>query len=159
MPIRYLSRLTAPERSERTNLHLGMALAVVAGALNAGGFLAVGQYTSHMTGIVSSVADNRDFGKPGPSARLGKFVLRAAVVRSAATSYFRGNRRGGQSAGDAGRDASGPHGGFALLRDGFAERTDNEDFQRGDSDHARDGIGDRCGNLDRAGDLPAGKPV
>ena len=33
-------------------------MAAVAGATNAGGFLAVGQYTSHMTGILSSVADN-----------------------------------------------------------------------------------------------------
>jgi uncharacterized membrane protein YoaK (UPF0700 family) len=29
----------------------------VAGAVNAGGFLAVGHYTSHMTGVVSSMAD------------------------------------------------------------------------------------------------------
>ena len=36
---------------------LGSALAFVAGAINAGGFLAVGYYTSHMTGIASSVAD------------------------------------------------------------------------------------------------------
>jgi uncharacterized membrane protein YoaK (UPF0700 family) len=28
-----------------------------AGIINAGGFLAVGQYTSHMTGVVSSIAD------------------------------------------------------------------------------------------------------
>jgi uncharacterized membrane protein YoaK (UPF0700 family) len=35
-----------------------MTLAFVAGAINAGGFLAVGSYTSHMTGVVSSVADN-----------------------------------------------------------------------------------------------------
>jgi uncharacterized membrane protein YoaK (UPF0700 family) len=33
-------------------------LSFVAGATNAGGFLAVGRYTSHMTGIVSSVADD-----------------------------------------------------------------------------------------------------
>jgi uncharacterized membrane protein YoaK (UPF0700 family) len=33
-------------------------LTFVAGATNAGGFLAVQQYTSHMTGIVSSIADN-----------------------------------------------------------------------------------------------------
>ncbi|WP_306360703.1 YoaK family protein [Halopseudomonas pelagia] len=33
-------------------------MAFVAGATNAGGFLAVQQYTSHMTGIVSSMADN-----------------------------------------------------------------------------------------------------
>jgi uncharacterized membrane protein YoaK (UPF0700 family) len=35
----------------------------VAGATNAGGFLAVGQYTSHMSGIVSSVADNLVLGQ------------------------------------------------------------------------------------------------
>lgn len=58
MPINYLASLTAPERSTRANLHLGASLAFVAGALNAGGFLAIGQYTSHMTGMVSSIADN-----------------------------------------------------------------------------------------------------
>ena len=46
------------QRSSRTNVELGMTLAFVAGAINAGGFLAVGSYTSHMTGVVSSVADN-----------------------------------------------------------------------------------------------------
>jgi uncharacterized membrane protein YoaK (UPF0700 family) len=58
MPINYLASLTAPERSARANLHLGASLAFVAGALNAGGFLAIGQYTSHMTGMLSSAADN-----------------------------------------------------------------------------------------------------
>lgn len=58
MPLTYLSGLTALQRSARADLHLGVSLAFVAGALNAGGFLAVGQYTSHMTGIVSSAADN-----------------------------------------------------------------------------------------------------
>jgi len=58
MPINYLASLTAQERSARANLHLGTALAFVAGALNAGGFLAIGQYTSHMTGMLSSAADN-----------------------------------------------------------------------------------------------------
>ena len=57
MPINYLSNLTAAPRSRRSNLHIGILLAVVAGALNAGGFLAVGQYTSHMTGMVSLLAD------------------------------------------------------------------------------------------------------
>lgn len=33
-------------------------MAFVAGAINAGGFLAVQQYTSHMTGIVSAMADH-----------------------------------------------------------------------------------------------------
>jgi uncharacterized membrane protein YoaK (UPF0700 family) len=57
MPINYLTSLTASERTARANLHLGASLAFVAGALNAGGFLAIGQYTSHMTGMLSSAAD------------------------------------------------------------------------------------------------------
>lgn len=57
MPVDYLRTLTAPERTRRTNIHLGLSLAFIAGATNAGGFLAVGQYTSHMTGMVSSMAD------------------------------------------------------------------------------------------------------
>ena len=46
------------QRTPRNNLRLGAMLAFVAGATNAGGFLAVGQYTSHMTGIVSGMADH-----------------------------------------------------------------------------------------------------
>lgn len=57
MPVDYLRTLTAPERTRQTNIHLGVSLAFIAGATNAGGFLAVGQYTSHMTGMVSSFAD------------------------------------------------------------------------------------------------------
>lgn len=37
---------------------LGLMLAFVAGATNAGAFLAVNQYTSHMTGILSTLADS-----------------------------------------------------------------------------------------------------
>jgi uncharacterized membrane protein YoaK (UPF0700 family) len=58
MPINYARRLTGRKRTPIANRHLGFALAFVAGAINAGGFLAVQQYTSHMTGIVSSMADN-----------------------------------------------------------------------------------------------------
>ena len=58
MPITYARGLTGRHRSVRANRHLGFALAFVAGATNAGGFLAVQQYTSHMTGIVSAMADN-----------------------------------------------------------------------------------------------------
>ncbi len=49
---------TSLQRTPQTDLKLGSVLAFVAGAANAGGFLAVGQYTSHMTGMVSSVADH-----------------------------------------------------------------------------------------------------
>ena len=45
-------------RNADANLRLGCTLAAIAGATNAGGFLAVGEYTSHMSGILSSIADN-----------------------------------------------------------------------------------------------------
>jgi uncharacterized membrane protein YoaK (UPF0700 family) len=44
-------------RSESLNRQLAWAMAFVAGAVNAGGFLAVSHYTSHVTGVVSSMAD------------------------------------------------------------------------------------------------------
>ncbi len=58
MPIKYARSLTNPDIHVRNTRHLGFALAFVAGAANAGAFLAVKLYTSHMTGIISSVADN-----------------------------------------------------------------------------------------------------
>lgn len=58
MPLFYLRRLTGSQRTERSNRHLARYLAFVAGAANAGGFLAVRQYTSHMSGVVSAMADN-----------------------------------------------------------------------------------------------------
>lgn len=54
---------TSVQRTAQTNLRLGATLCFVAGATNAGGFLAVGQYTSHMTGVLSSVADNLVLGR------------------------------------------------------------------------------------------------
>ena len=58
MTLQTLHRLTSPQRTQRANYQLGGYLAFVAGAVNAGGFMAIGQYTSHMTGIVSSIGDN-----------------------------------------------------------------------------------------------------
>ena len=58
MPIQYVRKLTGRHRTPDANHHLGLTLAFVAGAINAGGFLAVRQYTSHMTGIVSAIADD-----------------------------------------------------------------------------------------------------
>lgn len=57
MPIPYLRRLTGRERTVRSNRQLAGMLAFIAGAVNAGGYLAVRQYTSHMTGVVSAMAD------------------------------------------------------------------------------------------------------
>jgi uncharacterized membrane protein YoaK (UPF0700 family) len=42
---------------------LGWVLAFVAGAINAGGFLAVAQYTSHVTGLASNFADRLVLGQ------------------------------------------------------------------------------------------------
>ncbi len=63
MIFRYFNRLSADRRSQQADRHLGYSLAFVAGAVNAGGFLAIGQYTSHMTGIVSTMADRLALGE------------------------------------------------------------------------------------------------
>lgn len=55
---KWLRNLTGRRRTQVTNLRLGLMLAFVAGAVNAGGFMIVGRYTSHITGILSSVADD-----------------------------------------------------------------------------------------------------
>jgi uncharacterized membrane protein YoaK (UPF0700 family) len=54
---------TSVQRTAQNNVRLGVTLCFVAGATNAGGFLAVGQYTSHMTGMLSSIADNLVLGQ------------------------------------------------------------------------------------------------
>ncbi|MCI3206913.1 MULTISPECIES: YoaK family protein [Pandoraea] len=83
MPINYLRGFTQPVRTDAANRRLGCSLAFVAGAANAGGFLAVGQYTSHMSGIVASLSDNLVLGQlllvlAGLSA-LVAFLLGAAT--------------------------------------------------------------------------------
>ena len=66
---------TDVHRSPAVNLRLGICLSLIAGATNAGGFLAVGQYTSHMTGLLSAVADH---------LVLGQFALVAASLAAIA---------------------------------------------------------------------------
>ncbi len=74
---RSLSRtLTGRERSSRGNQFLGYALAFVAGATNAGAFLAVRQYTSHMTGMLSTMSD---------AAMLGQWPVAAAALGGVAS--------------------------------------------------------------------------
>ncbi len=63
MPIKFLRGFTQPVRTDAANRRLGCSLAFVAGGANAGGFLAVGQYTSHMSGIVASLSDNLALGQ------------------------------------------------------------------------------------------------
>lgn len=76
--------LADPDRTAATNRRLGAALAFVAGATNAGGFLAVGRYTSHMTGIVSSMADDLALGQVGLAA--GGFAALLAFLVGAITT-------------------------------------------------------------------------
>ncbi|MBQ0824103.1 DUF1275 domain-containing protein [Microvirga terrae] len=73
--IRSVRTIAASERTGMADTLLGMALTFVAGAVNAGGLLAVGQYTSHMSGIVSATADNIALGSLGLAGLgLGAFL-------------------------------------------------------------------------------------
>ena len=56
--MRRLRHLSGQHRTAATNRLLGALLAFNAGAINAGGFLVVSMYTSHMTGFTSMLADN-----------------------------------------------------------------------------------------------------
>ncbi len=87
MPITYLRKLTGSQRTEKTNTQLVRFLAFVAGAVNAGGFLAVHQYTSHMSGIVSAMADNLALGSL-PLVFAGLAALSAFLLGSACTALL-----------------------------------------------------------------------
>jgi len=58
MPVAYLRSLAGKHRTVQANRHLAFVLSAVAGAINAGGFLVVGQFTSHMSGILSTMAED-----------------------------------------------------------------------------------------------------
>ncbi len=87
MPVYFLRRLTGRIRTRRTNRQLGSFLAFVAGAVNAGGFLAIKQYTSHMTGIVSSIADDLVLGNL-MLAFAGLCALAAFLMGAATTAIL-----------------------------------------------------------------------
>ncbi len=69
-------RIVASRRDGMADNQLGLVLTFVAGAVNAGGFFYVGQYTSHMSGIVAAIADHVVLG-------LGDLVLAGLVAFSA----------------------------------------------------------------------------
>ncbi len=54
----YLRNLSSKNRNHHNDRHLACYLTFVAGAANAGGYMAIRQYTSHMSGIISAMADN-----------------------------------------------------------------------------------------------------
>ncbi|KQX01474.1 hypothetical protein ASC94_02295 [Massilia sp. Root418] len=101
MPIHYARKLTGSKRSPDGNRHLGVLLCFVAGAINAGGFLAVRQYTSHLTGIISAMADNLALSAyslvlPGLGALLS--FLAGAACSAIMVNYARRHRMHGEYA-------------------------------------------------------------
>jgi uncharacterized membrane protein YoaK (UPF0700 family) len=54
----WLQAVSGHRRTPERNRHLANLLALIAGVLNSVGFVAVGVYTSHMTGLTASVADH-----------------------------------------------------------------------------------------------------
>jgi len=87
MPIVFLNGLAHNVRTRRANRQLGGLLAFVAGAVNAGGFLAVKRYTSHMTGIVSGIADDLVLGHV-TLALVGMVFLSSFIAGAATTAVF-----------------------------------------------------------------------
>lgn len=61
--MRRLRHLTDSHRTGSTNRALGYLMAFNAGAINAGGFLVLQLYTSHMTGFMSMLADSLVLGQ------------------------------------------------------------------------------------------------
>ena len=82
--MRRLRHLTGQHRTASTNRLLGALLAFNAGAINAGGFLVVGMYTSHMTGFASMISDMLVLGSftvaIGATGALLAFVAGAACT-------------------------------------------------------------------------------
>ena len=82
--MRRLRHLTGSRRSVASNRVLGLLLAFNAGAINAGGFLVVHLYTSHMTGFVSLLADHLVLGNMAlvlsALGALSAFISGAAVT-------------------------------------------------------------------------------
>ena len=82
--MRRLRHLTGQHRTASTNRLLGALLAFNAGAINAGGFLVVGMYTSHMTGFASMMSDMLVLGSftvaIGATGALLAFVAGAACT-------------------------------------------------------------------------------
>jgi hypothetical protein len=56
-------RIVSAERTGAADTQLGLVLTLVEGATNAGGFLAIGQYTAHMSGIFFAIADHLALGR------------------------------------------------------------------------------------------------
>ncbi|MEO3470879.1 YoaK family protein [Roseomonas sp. CAU 1739] len=74
-------------RAEASETQLGLTLTFVAGAINAGGFMIVGQYTSHMSGIVSAMADHVALGM-GQVVLAGLLALASFMAGAAHSAWL-----------------------------------------------------------------------
>ncbi len=95
MPLQYARRVTGRDRTPEGDRRLGLILAFVAGAINAGGFLAVQQYTSHMSGLIASASDHLVLGDLEiVLSALGGFVsfLSGSTVAALLVSFARRRR-------------------------------------------------------------------
>ncbi len=81
--MRRLRHLSGQHRTAATNQQLGSMLAFNAGAINAGGFLLVSMYTSHMTGFASMLADNLVLG----NAKLVLAAIGALLAFTAGAAF------------------------------------------------------------------------
>lgn len=59
----HLRHIASPERTRENNTSLAAGLAFTAGILNSVGFLAVAMYSSHMTGLTATLADQLVLGE------------------------------------------------------------------------------------------------
>ena len=82
--MRRLRHITGYHRTEASNRVLGQLLAFNAGAVNAGGFLVLHLYTSHMTGFLSMLADSLVLGNT--ALVLGALGALLAFTSGAATT-------------------------------------------------------------------------
>ena len=92
-PLASARLLTGHRRSRGTDLALATVLAAIAGASNAGGFFALGAYTSHMTGYLSQLADNLVAGQFRIAAVA---VLAGAWFLSRVHKLYRDTRQGAE---------------------------------------------------------------
>ena len=74
-------------RAEASEAQLALTLTFVAGAINAGGFMVVGHYTSHMSGIVSAMADHVALGM-GALAAAGLVALLSFMAGAAHSAWL-----------------------------------------------------------------------
>ncbi|WP_160119998.1 YoaK family protein [Rhodovarius lipocyclicus] len=97
--LRPVRKLVAVERTEDRDRRLALTLTFVAGAVNAGGLLAIGQYTSHMSGIISAMADHLAVGAwllvGGGVVALGSF-MGGAAISAVLINWARRHRRRAQ---------------------------------------------------------------